>query len=60
MDDESLKRGDAVVTQAGIRIFMGSSGGHHQPEDFRKISEIQKLSQRERRAVLSRYWTHQI
>ena len=51
MDDESLKHGDAVMTQAGIRIFMGASGGHHQPEDFRKISEIKKLSQRERRAL---------
>ncbi len=30
---------------------MGSSGGHHQPEDFRKISEIKKLSQRERHAL---------
>lgn len=51
MDDESLKHGDAVMTQAGIRIFMGPSGAHHQPEDFRKLSEIKKLPQRERRAL---------
>lgn len=51
MDDKSLQRGDAVVTQAGIRIFDGSYGDHHRPEDFRKISEIKKLSKRERSAL---------
>ena len=51
MDDASLHRGDAVMTQAGIRIFVGYSGSHHEPEDFRKISEIKKLSQRERSAL---------
>lgn len=30
---------------------MGYSGSHHEPEDFRKISEIKKLSQRERSAL---------
>lgn len=51
MDDASLHSGDAVMTQAGIRIFVGYSGSHHEPEDFRKISEIKKLSQRERSAL---------
>lgn len=51
MDDDSLKHGDAVMTQAGIRIFVGDSGSHHEPEDFRKPSEIKKLSQRERSAL---------
>lgn len=51
MNDESLQRGDAVMTHAGIRIFVGYSGGRHRPEDFRKISEIKKLSQRERSAL---------
>jgi len=51
MDDDSLRRGDAVMTQAGIRIFEGYSSDHHRPEDFLKISEIKKLSQRERRAL---------
>ena len=51
MDDESLRRGDAVMTQAGIRIFVGYSSDHHQPEDFRRISEIKKLSQRERNSL---------
>jgi len=51
MDDASLHRGDAVMTQAGIRIFVGDSSDHHQPEEFRKISEIKKLSQREREAL---------
>ncbi len=50
MDDDSLRHGDAVMTQAGIKIFVGYSSDHHQPEDFRKISEIKKLSKRERSA----------
>jgi len=51
MDDESLRRGDAVMTPTGIRIFIGSSGDHHDPEDFRKPSEIKGLSKVERRAL---------
>ncbi|MGH6810990.1 MAG: hypothetical protein ACREDM_01140 [Methylocella sp.] len=50
MDDESLRRGDAVMTPTGIRIFIGSSGDHHEPEDFRKPSEIKGLPKRERKA----------
>jgi hypothetical protein len=51
MDDDSLKHGDAVMTQAGIRIFVGYSSSHHEPEDFRRISDIKKLSRRERSAL---------
>jgi len=50
MDDDSLRPGDAVVTPSGIRIFIGSSGSHHAPEDFRKPSEIKGLPKRERKA----------
>jgi hypothetical protein len=50
MDDDSLRPGDAVVTPTGIRIFIGSSGSHHAPEDFRKPSEIKGLPKRERKA----------
>lgn len=50
MDDDSLRHGDAVMTQTGIEIFVGHSSDHHRPEDFRKISEIKKLSKRERSA----------
>ena len=51
MDDDSLRRGDAVMTASGIRIFIGSSGDHHEPEDFRKLSEIKGLSKVERKAL---------
>ena len=51
MDDDSLRPGDAVVTPSGIRIFIGSSGSHHAPEDFRKPSEIKGLPKRERKAL---------
>jgi hypothetical protein len=50
MEDDSLRHGDAVMTQTGIKIFVGYSSDHHRPEDFRKISEIKKLSKRERSA----------
>lgn len=51
MDDDSLQEGDAVMTQAGIRIFTGDSNSHHKPEDFRKLSEIKGLSKLERKAL---------
>src|ERR1700730_11096879 len=51
MNDDSLHEGDAVMTQAGIRIFTGVSGSHHKPEDFRKLSEIKGLSKLERKAL---------
>jgi hypothetical protein len=51
MDDDSLRRGDAVMTPNGIRIFIGSSGDHHDPEEFRKPSEIKGLSKVERKAL---------
>jgi hypothetical protein len=53
MDDDSLRPGDAVVMPTGIRIFIGSSGSHHAPEDFRKPSEIKGLPKRERKALSS-------
>jgi hypothetical protein len=52
MDDDSLRHGDAVMTQTGIRIFVGNFGDHHEPEDFRKITEIKNLSPRERNALV--------
>ena len=51
MDDDSLRPGDAVMTANGIRIFIGSSGTHHAPQDFRKLSEINGFSRRERKAL---------
>lgn len=51
MEDESLRRGDAVMTEAGIRIFVGHSGDSHGPEDFRRPSEVRGLSKVERKAL---------
>ncbi len=51
MNDESLQDGDAVMTRAGIRIFVGDSSEHHKLTDFKKISEIKGLSKRERSAL---------
>lgn len=50
MDDDSLQDGDAVMTQSGIRIFIGS-GDHHRLEDFVSPSEIKGLSRRRRSSL---------
>jgi len=51
MDDESLRHGDAVMTGAGIWVFVGDYGSHHDLSDFRKLSEIKGLSKRKRDAL---------
>jgi hypothetical protein len=51
MEDESLRFGDAVMTEAGIRIFVGDSGDSHDPEEFRRPSEVRGLSKIERKAL---------
>lgn len=51
MKDETLRRGDAVMTSAGVRIFVGYSADRHSPGDFRKPSEVRGLSKAERKAL---------
>ena len=53
MDDDSLKRGDAVMTAEGLRIFIGSEGSHHTQDDFASVSETEGLSRRKRSALLA-------
>ena len=51
MEDNSLQFGDAVMTEAGIRVFVGDTGDSHDPEDFRRPSEVRGLSKIERKAL---------
>jgi hypothetical protein len=51
MDDDSLRDGDAVMTEGGIRVFVGSEGLHHGPDDFARIAESEGLSRRQRAAL---------
>ncbi len=54
MEDESLKNGDAVMTEDGLRIFTGSRGSRHSSEDFARLSDIKKgLSKAQRSALLA-------
>jgi hypothetical protein len=53
MKDDSLQWGDAVMTEAGIRVFVGDSDDSHGPEDFRRPSEVRGLSKVERRALVA-------
>jgi hypothetical protein len=39
------------MTGAGIRIFVGDYGSHHDLTDFRMLSEIKGLSKRKRNAL---------
>jgi hypothetical protein len=50
MEDESLRKGDAVVTPAGIRIFVGAISSRHKPQDFKAPAEVKGLSKRVRKA----------
>jgi hypothetical protein len=52
MDDESLRNGDVVMTPDGLRVFTGSSGGHHNDDDFAKITETEGLSKAELSTLL--------
>lgn len=53
MDDESLRNGDGVMTQEGLRIFVGAEGSHHGAEDFAKVSETEGLTRSAKTAYLA-------
>jgi hypothetical protein len=44
MHDKTLRPGDAVVTEKGVRIFEGEKSSSHDGDDFIKVSEAPKLS----------------
>jgi hypothetical protein len=51
MADNSLRKGDAVMTPSGIRVFIGQSGDRHEPENFKKPAEVKGLSKSARRGL---------
>lgn len=42
-EDRTLRRGDAVMTAAGLRIFKGSSSWPYRPNDFVALSDAGPL-----------------
>jgi hypothetical protein len=40
MQDTTLRSGDIVVTQTGIRVFQGVEGSEHSPSDFKPVSQL--------------------
>ena len=38
MNDLTLRRGDAVMTERGMVVFNGTAGREHRPEDFVALS----------------------
>jgi hypothetical protein len=51
MEDPSLQMGDAVMTKGGVRIFTGSTGVHHSPQDFVRLTDVKGLPKRTRTAL---------
>ncbi len=43
--DKTLRRGDAVMTSQGIRVFAGSSSWPYVPQDFVSLDDAGRLSQ---------------
>ena len=44
-EDRTLRRGDAVMTSQGIRVFAGSSSWPYAPQDFVSLSDAGRMSQ---------------
>jgi hypothetical protein len=42
-----------VMTQDGLRVFVGDEGPHHSQGDFASVSETEGLSRRARSALLA-------
>ena len=40
LDDPTLRAGDAVMTQAGLRIFRGEPAALHRESDFAPLDEV--------------------
>jgi hypothetical protein len=44
MHDKTLRPGDVVMTDKGVRVFDGEKGSRHDGDDFVKISDAQGMS----------------
>jgi hypothetical protein len=49
--DGTLREGDAVMTQGGIRIFAGDPQGPHRPSEFAKLDDAKGLTSTEQVAL---------
>ncbi len=53
LEDTTLRRGDAVMTEKGMRIFVGSSAGPHTREDFVDLARSDRLVSKTTEKVLA-------
>lgn len=51
-DDHTLRRGDAVMTLTGLRVFAGSRTFPYRPEDFTTLSASRNIKGQLRRALI--------
>jgi hypothetical protein len=40
MSDDTLRNGDAIVTEKGLIVFTGEPGFRHEAADFRKLNQL--------------------
>ena len=52
-DDTTLRRGDAVMTETGMRIFVGSTTGPHTSEDFVDLAKSDHVVSKTTEKVLA-------
>ena len=57
MHDRTLKPGDAVMTDNGVRVFDGGKSSHHDSDDFVKLSDTSGMS-RQLRSTLDAINAH--
>jgi len=53
LHDKTLRSGDIVMTESGIRVFEGSKSATHSSADFKKISDARNLSPELRRTLVA-------
>jgi Protein of unknown function (DUF2865) len=51
LEDFTLRRGDIVVTENGLQVFVGSRADRHQPTDFTPIANYASLPAHERKRL---------
>ncbi len=53
LHDETLRSGDTLVTDEGVRIFNGGGSCPHKPADFRSLAEARGLSGQKRNTLIA-------
>ncbi len=55
LKDETLRRGDVVVTAAGLMVFQGNSGSTHRAKDFVSVAKAAPMLSKKVRTDLAQF-----